>query len=279
MRGSSSAAVDFGSPKPLYLTFAMKSFQKQLAYKFEYFVGILNGLLFIFIFTSLWKAIFAHSAKEAVGTGFDREKIIVYAVYAMIIRISMTMEDNEIGRKVRSGDISMDLIKPVNIFVMNLSECFGQTLFHWVTRVVPILIVSLLFFNAAPPTDPANYLLAAMAWTMGYLILFMINFSVALLAFWFVEVFSFQLMKYGLITLFGGAILPIDFFPDWAQPFIAYIPFQYIYYVPTALFIGHIQGMAAIKLILIQTAWVVLLAVICNFMWRAGKKKLVVQGG
>ena len=242
-------------------------------------MGVLNGLLFIFIFTSLWKSIYAHSAAEAIGTGFDRNKIIVYAVYAMIFRISMTMEDNDIGRKVRSGNISMDLIKPVNVFFMNFAECFGQTLFHWFTRVLPILVVSLLFFDAPPPVNPLNYLLGGVAWIFGYLILFMLNFSVALLAFWFVEIFSFQLMKYGLLTLFGGAILPIDFFPEWAQPAIAFIPFQYIFYVPTALFIGHIEGMAAINLILIQAVWVVLLSTVCYFMWGAGKKKLVVQGG
>lgn len=272
-------AEKFGPLRGLYLTFIMKSFQKQLAYKFEYFVGVLNGLLFIFIFTSLWKAIYRDSAAAALDSDFDEKKMVAYAIYAMLIRISMTMEDNEIGRKVRSGAIAIDLIKPVNVFFMNMAENFGQTLFHWFTRAAPILVITLLLFDAPLPADLNNYWLGALAWVFGYLILFMLNFSVSMLAFWFMETFSFQLMKYGLLTLFGGAILPIDFFPEWLQPAILFIPFQYIFYVPTALFIGHIGGADAMKMIALQGVWVAILGFACYRMWRAGVKKLVVQGG
>jgi ABC-2 type transport system permease protein len=235
--------------------------------------------LFIFIFTSLWAAIYAQSGDAGIASGFDGKKIITYAVYAMLIRISMTMEDGDIGRKVRSGAISMDLIKPVNFFGMSIAESMGQTLFHWFTRVIPILILVMVMFDAPLPTNPLNYLLMAIAWIAGYLIMFLLNFTVSLLSFWFTETFSFQLMKFGLLTLFGGAILPIDFFPDWAQPLIALIPFQYIFYAPTAVFIGHLQGAAAFHIMLLQWVWVALLGLTAFILWRAGQRKLVFQGG
>lgn len=270
--------LEFGPIRPVYLNFAIKSFQRQLAYKFEYFVAVLNGLLFIFIFTSLWRAIYRNS-EAAASTPFDEAGIITYAVFAMLFRISMTMEDMGVAQKVRTGGISMDLIKPVNYSLMLLSEAVGHTMFHWFSRVLPILLVCLLMFDVAMPREAANYGLAAVAWILGYAILFLINFAFALLAFWFLETFSFQLMKFGLFTLFSGGIVPIDFFPDWARPIIDLIPFQYILYVPTSFFIGHIKGEEALRLLLAQGAWVAILLASCHMMWRSASRKLIVQGG
>lgn len=262
----------------LYLKFAMKSFQKQLAYKFEYFVGVLNGFLFIFIFTSLWQAIYT-SSQAAAGSGFDINSIIAYAIFAMIIRISMSMDDMSTIGKVRSGAIALDLIKPMNYFLMMLSEAIGQSMFHWFTRVVPILAICLLVFDVSMPATAVNYALFIAAWGFGYFIMFMVNFLFGLIAFWTIETFSFQLMKYGLYTLFAGGIVPIDFFPDWARPVADILPFKYVLYVPTSLFIGHIGGSAALKLLAIQVLWVGGLGFLCWTMWAAAQRKLVVQGG
>lgn len=273
-----SVMDQFGPMRPLYLNYAMKTFQKQLAYKFEYFVGVFNGLLFIFIFTSVWTNIFSDPALSQ-STPFTSSSIVSYAVFAMIIRISMTVNENEIAGKVRTGAIAMDLIKPVNYTFLMFADSIGQSMFHWITRVIPILLICLLAFDVALPRDMINYPLMIVSWTFGYLIMFYMDFAFALLAFWFVETFSFQLMKYGLLTLLAGGILPIDFFPAWARPIIAFLPFQYIIYAPTSLFIGHIKGEAALRMLAVQGVWVLLLAGICHWMWNTAQKKLILQGG
>jgi ABC-2 type transport system permease protein len=276
---SAPIAHPFAGPaKPVYLNFALKTFQSQAAYKFEYFVGVFNGLLYVFIFTSLWSAIYSGLASGA-DTPFTRAGIITYAIFAMVCRISMTMEDTEISSRIRSGDIAMDMTKPVNFFLMNLSQGAGVTMFHWFTRVIPILIVCFFAFDLTIPLSPARMAAAVCAWVMGYLILFMLNFVFALLAFWFVETFSFQLTKYALINLFSGAIIPVDFFPAWMRPFMEMLPFQYIFYTPTAVFTGHLAWAETIRLMSLQAVWIVILGLACNVMWRSARRKLVVQGG
>ncbi|MDH5678666.1 MAG: ABC-2 family transporter protein [Nitrospinota bacterium] len=262
----------------LYIKFAFKAFQRQLAYKFEYFVGVVNGLIFIFIFTSLWKNIFSNSqATESVG--FTTSGIVSYAVFAMIIRISMSQDDLGVMGKIRTGAIAMDMIKPFNFFGVTLAENVGGTMFHWFTRAAPILAVCLIFFDVSLPRHPVNYLLLAVTWILGYLIYFMVNWLFAMLAFWVIETFSFQLMKYGMFTLFSGGIIPLDFFPDFIRPAVAYIPFMYILYVPTASFIGHISPAEALGFIAFQGVWVATLGLASVVVWRAAQKKLIIQGG
>ena len=262
----------------LYLKFAFKAFQRQLAYKFEYFVGVINGLLFIFIFTSLWKNIF-DTSKGAADTTFTREGIVSYAVFAMIIRVSMSQDDLGVMGKIRTGAIAMDMIKPFNYFGVTLAENFGGTLFHWFTRAAPILVVCLIFFDISLPRHPINYLLLAVTWILGYLIYFMVNWLFAMIAFWVIETFSFQLMKYGMFTLFSGGIIPLDFFPDFIRPVASYIPFMYVLYVPTAAFTGHIGPAQAAGFILFQGLWVAALGVACALVWKRAQTKLIVQGG
>lgn len=263
----------------IYVKFALKSFQKELAYRIELFIGILNGLLYIFIFTSLWKTIYSSPISASLESTFNRYTIISYAVCAMIIKISFTMDDELTVQRVRTGDISFFLIKPFNYFFMNFSECIGQSFFHFFARGIPLFILSILFFNIELSADLQNYLLFFPSALLGYSIMFIINFITGLLSFWFIEVFSFQLMKYGMFTLFAGGILPVDFFPDIMQPFISILPFKYTLYVPTAIFIGHFSNSQVYSLIWIQLLWFIVLYVVCMFMWKAAEKKLVIQGG
>lgn len=263
----------------VYLKFASNSFQKEFAYRIEFFMGILNGLLFIFIFTSLWKVIYSNPASAALGPSFDINSIISYAVFAMIAKISFTMDDELTIQRVRTGDISLLLIKPFNYFFMNLSECVGQSFFHFIARGVPLIILSILVFHVELPTDIETCFLYMISAVLGYAIMFSMNFIVGLLSFWFIEVFSFQLMKYGMFILFSGGMLPIDFFPDFMQPMINFLPFKYILYVPTSILIGHFPESQIFSQILLQATWCIALYLLSLIMWKAAEKKLVIQGG
>lgn len=262
----------------LFGKFASVSFQKQITYRFDYFMGILNGFLYVFIFTSLWTALFSQFP-EGEHSGFSLSGIITYAVLAMVVRISFSMDDTVIYKKVQDGSVAIDMIRPVSIFYMYLAECAGYSLFHMFARAMPILVVSTLIFDVSIPFHPLQLVLFGVSAILGYLILFMINYLVGLLAFWFIEVFPFQLFKYGLITLLSGGVIPIDFFPEAVKPLIMLLPFQYILYIPTVILMGHLSGGPVLMMIAAQFAWVLILSAICKAAWGAGRNKLLIQGG
>lgn len=262
-----------------YIKFIAKSFQKQIAYKVEYFVGLVNGFLYVFVFTSLWNAIYSFSNQKQLQTSFTKSSIISYAVFAMVIKISFTMDDQITTRKIRTGNLVTDLIKPINYFYLTLSECIGQTLFHAFARGLPVLVLSLIVFDIKMPGEVSNYILLIVSCLMGYFILFMINYLIGLLAFWFVETFSFQLMKYGLYALFSGGIIPIDFFPAEVQPVMNFLPFKYILYIPTCLFLGRFDNKTICVSMLGQAVWVIFLLILSKIAWDKAMKKLIIHGG
>ncbi len=265
------------NPK-LFFKFVSVSFQKQVTYRFDCFVGIVNGFLYVFIFTSLWKALYSQF-DTTVHKGYTLTSIVTYAVLVMAVKISFTMDDSIIYRKVMDGSIAMELVRPTSFFFMNLAENVGHSLFHIMARTFPIVIMSVLFFDITIPFEVSRFLVFFLSCIAGYILVSMTNFIAGLLAFWFIEIFPFMLFKYALFTFFAGGIVPIDFFPDFLKPLVNLLPFQYMLYFPTTILIGKASLSDAQSIIMAQLMWIVIMGLICTFMWNAGKKKLIIQGG
>jgi len=262
----------------LFFKYVSISFQRQVTYRFDCFVGILNGFLYVFIFTSLWKALYSQFDTRE-HNGFSLQAIIAYAVMAMAIRISFSMDDSIVYKKVQDGSIATDIIKPVSFFFMNLAENIGHSLFHILARTFPIVVISIFMYNISISVKPSRLLLFFFSALFGYLLLSMLNFIVGLFAFWFIEIFPFMLFKYALFTFFSGGIVPIDFFPESLKPLLNFLPFQHILYSPTIILIGKVYMTEVPRILITQLVWVVVMGIICHFMWYTGKKKLVIQGG
>ncbi|MCL6616911.1 MAG: ABC-2 family transporter protein, partial [Anoxybacillus ayderensis] len=82
-----------------------------------------------------------------------------------------------------------------------------------------------------------------------------------------------------VIDLFSGLILPISFYPEWAQHVMHYLPFQAISYIPSMIFTESFTGDAVIKGMMFQAVWCVVLIVPIYVLWKAAKRKLIIQGG
>lgn len=265
------------NPK-LFLKFVSISFQKQVTYRFDCFVGIINGFLYVFIFTSLWKALYSQF-NTTVHNGYTLTAITTYAVMIMAVRISFTMDDSIIYRKVMDGSISMELIRPTSFFFMNLAENVGHSLFHIMARTFPILIISISIYDISIPYEPVRFSVFIFSFVAGYILISMLNFITGLLAFWFIEIFPFMLFKYALFMFFSGGIVPIDFFPEFLKPVVNILPFQYMLYIPTTILIGRVPLTEVLPIMATQLLWILIMGVICVLMWNCGKKKLVIQGG
>jgi viologen exporter family transport system permease protein len=85
--------------------------------------------------------------------------------------------------------------------------------------------------------------------------------------------------KYFLLELFSGLLIPISFFPHVFQTALAFMPFQYISYIPVLLYLGKISGMAIIKALAIQLFWVAAMIALGHGLWRWSSRRITIQGG
>src|SRR5690606_8969683 len=127
-----------------YLKFVSMAFQRSLAYRVEYYTGILNAFLYIFIFTSVWKALIPEGTTRS---GLSQNDMIGYAVLATLLKVSFGRNDSLLSSRVRTGEIAVDLMKPFNFPLMVFCDTVGVSLFQLFARAIPLLVFCLFIFD------------------------------------------------------------------------------------------------------------------------------------
>jgi len=111
------------------------------------------------------------------------------------------------------------------------------------------------------------------------LIQFLFCFTLAMIAFWILDIGSVTFIVYSIEFLLGGHIFPIDAFPAWLQIICLHLPFAYQYYFPAAILIGHVDGPAMVTGFLWQGAWIGFFFVLSGVLWKKGLGQYTAVGG
>jgi len=260
----------------VYLEFAKKSFQNNIVYRMDYFAGVINALVMIFVNISIWKAIYE---EEESLEGVQFKIVATYIVLSFLMQVVYTMDEYFIEGKVRSGLISSDLMKPINFRLYVFSYNVGTTIFRLLMQLMPALLVSIFLFKLLPPFSTEMFIFFMVSSVLGYLVLYNLNFIVWASSFWFYWTFSLVTIKDAAVMIFSGALIPLWFMPQWLIDFIKLTPFDSIFYTPIRIYLGQIPQEEIWTSMLRQVVWVVLLFGIGQLMWKAAAKKMVVQGG
>jgi len=85
-----------------------------------------------------------------------------------------------------------------------------------------------------------------------------------------------------LRDLCAGALVPLTLFPDFIQKILFFLPFQFVAYVPTRVFIGSYE-LAGISLSVpcvvgMQAVAVVVMFLVYKLLWYLGIKKFTGVG-
>jgi ABC-2 type transport system permease protein len=260
-----------------YLKFISKSFQRSIAYKLEYYTGLANAFLYIFIFTSVWKTV-SHESPGALGD-WTGDQLVEYAILSTLIKVSFGRNEYGLTSKIKSGDIAYDLLKPYNMVLMYISDSLGVSLFQLMARAIPLLIFSFLFFGIVPNITFLQIIKFIPVYLLSFGIFLSFGFLISSLAFFFTEVFSFMILYSAMVTLMSGSVIPINLFPEFAIEFISWTPFPYLYYYPTAVVINSPIPFSYIELILRYILELIGIGSFALFVYKKGVRKVEFAGG
>jgi len=268
----------------VYWEFVKIAFRARLAYRAEVGLLLVGRVLALFVQVAIWRALLGAegNADSTMGSITLRE-MVTYVIVSRCISVFVSLFAGysplwRMGDKIRTGEIAMDLTKPVSLRDNLFWETVGNNLFEVVFGVLPVLLLGALVFGMDVPS--ATYLLLfAVAAINGLLIYFMISYVVGLLAFWYLEIWHFERLLNDLVTVFSGALIPLWFFPSFLITVSQWLPFRLIYYAPISIYLQKEPLSAVGLLVLQQFLWLGLLLLLERGMWKRGVEKLVVQGG
>ncbi|WP_203641031.1 ABC transporter permease [Levilactobacillus andaensis] len=254
---------------PAYLR---AQFKRQSYYRFNTVMAVGGAFLAAMVQYFIWRSV-AHTSASSV------EQISTYAIVATAyaLLIPTTTVANRIGNQVLKGTISYQLLRPTSFFSLNLWTQLGTTLFLFLTTAVPLSIAyGWLFHVRLMLNSPVAVLSVLLSAALGYLIAYQMGFLVGLIAFQTVNIGGFISLYEGIMTFFGGTILPINIYPQILQHIVAVTPFYAIQYVPLRGLTTN--GVRPLDL-LIQAGWVLVLAPVIGWFFRINIQKIDVAGG
>ncbi len=248
-----------------------------LAYRFDVITTLVTNVILLVGTVFLWR-----TAYRDLGTvaAVNESQMITYAVLAVALRSFFTCNvESTLNDRIREGNIAMDLIKPVHLIGLWLSEDIGSACSAVTLRTVPILLVSCLFFTIPAPADLPSFLLFLPAVLLSYALLWMLSVLTGLMTFWTMELGGLQNVKGVLVDILSGALVPMWFFPGWFQNIAKLLPFQHIYQTPLAIYIGRISPGNALDAIGLQVVWSLILILATRGLWMQACRRTMVQGG
>jgi ABC-2 type transport system permease protein len=98
---------------------------------------------------------------------------------------------------------------------------------------------------------------------------FMLTFC-EMIAFWADNTWTLGVMLRFLISFFGGAFLPLAFFPQWAQEILHFLPFASMISVPVQLLLGKLSWDHYFQSLMTLLFWLPLLFLAVKQLWQKG---------
>ena len=258
-----------------YIEFAKKAVSREATYRFDVFTSIGSFVVRVYLLRMVWTALYAHNAAPR---DLPLHTIITYSTVALLMGLVLDIDQTRILHdKLNDGSIATDFMKPINVPLYFFSDGTGEVIFH-AFLIVPALLLSLLFVHIDVPAPPV---LAAfgLSFLLGYFVGFFINFILNCVAFWTLEVHAVQLILTWVTDLLGGGIVPLVLFPAALQTVIFWLPFAAMFSTPLLIYVGQIPPERYAAALGLQFGWLVLLAGAATIIWRAGARRVVVQGG
>ena len=115
---------------------------------------------------------------------------------------------------------------------------------------------------------------------LAFLISFSIDYFIGLMGFYSESVWGLSTTKEIIITVFSGALIPLQFFPEAMQKVLFWLPFQAIYHTPLMMLTKPDQGLSIfLPMMAVQLTWAVGLFLAARLFYNQAIKVLRIAGG
>jgi ABC-2 type transport system permease protein len=258
-----------------YIQFAQKAMAREATYRFDVFTTIASVLVRVYLLRMVWVALYL---RNAAPSELPLHAIITYSTVALLMGLVMDIDQTRtLHDNLHSGTIATDFMKPIIVPLYFFSDGTGEVLFHAIL-IIPSLLFSLLIVQIDVP-GPMVLAAFALSCFLGYMVGFFVNFILNCIAFWTLEIHAARLIVTWVSDLFGGAIIPLVIFPAALQKVAFALPFAAMFSTPLLIYVGQIKPERYAAALGLQVFWLVVLGLAATVIWRAGAKRVVVQGG
>jgi ABC-2 type transport system permease protein len=231
------------------------------------------GLIRLMIFDAFFR-----SSMVAQPMSFEQTVDYLWLTQALLLLLPMRL-DAEIQQMIRTGAVAYELARPIDLYWFWFSRTVGSRTAPMLLRAAPLYAVAILFFGLKPPASLAAAggfaLSVGAAGILGCALATLM--SITLL--WTISGDGISRLLSMLAYVFSGSVVPLPFYPLWAQRILDLLPFRGLMDTPFRLYSGHIPPQELPFAVGHQLAWALGLILLGRWLLGRGARRMVVQGG
>jgi ABC-2 type transport system permease protein len=246
-----------------------------IQYRASGVIWMIGSVLEPVIFLVVW-SVAARSSGGSVG-GMDPHDFAAYYMLVLVVNHLTFSWITEIFQyRIQYGVLSFQLLRPLHPIHQDIADNLAYKLVNLIV-IGPALIVCWLLFD---PRFPVAWSLpyAVLALPMGFAARFLLDWSVAMVAFWTTRIMAVNRIYYAILWFASGRVAPIALLPGVLRPLAHALPFYYALAFPVELALGRLTPAEIWRGFVMQAVWVGLGAVIITTVWRAALRRFTAVG-
>ena len=257
-----------------YAVITRVSLSNAIAYRASTLSRFCFYTLFIYVFMSLWRAIY----QEGSVHGYGYAQIVWYLIMTEFIAFAGgTNIYSSMNDEVKSGSIAYQIGRPTHYVFYQFANSMGQVLLNIVSFGVLAAVLGFAFVGPLTTFRLAGLPPLVLSVSLGILLNFFLLMLIGLSSFVLEDNFALFLI-YQKATFMLGMFLPVEFLPHWLQPVARNLPFSYIHWAPARIFVNYSPEIA-LELIPRQLLWMFCAVAATLICYRLCARRLQVNGG
>lgn len=233
-------------------------------------MNIASSVITITVQFFLWKMILASNNEQYLFA-----EMFSYILYAQVITYFYpTNLGEQLSQMINSGDISYALLKPISLIKQLVYENFGISVYKLLFISSPVLLAGWIVSEGNLYVYDIG--LFFVSFLLSYILYICIDVLFGILQFYTHSSWGVKSLKYAIITLFSGKLLPLSFYPEWCQNIFSYLPFRFLYDYPLEVIVGK---NSFTEFLFIELLWVIILLLFMGFVYKISIRHLIIFGG
>lgn len=262
-----------------YFNSFLITIKDNMSFRADFIIQLLTGFLYNFANVAIIYKIMMFNRGTIVETTFNSSLNYIILSSAISAAFFFSVPPGEITQKIVTGDIVREILYPYSYLLALLAQCLGRFFTILLTRVVPSVVVLSVIFRSDWDIEWHRALLMFITLLIGYCAYFLFSTLIDLISFWRQETYYFHFMKEGLFLILSGSTIPMWFYPKWLLSIASYTPFKWMIYAPVAFVLNEITTSSMLEIAIMSFGWMMILGLICRYVWKKGVEKVTVFGG
>lgn len=263
------------APHPVWWEMIRVSARRVQIYRTSMVFWLIRSMLQLFLIRIVWSAVYGD---RDVVDGIAGDTLLVYlTISAVQVYILPDIIAFEVEERIETGRVATDLIRPFGFMRQMLAIQLGSTL--GIAPVLILVVPAAMLVGSLELPSLVNSVVYVASFALAYVVSSLTWLLVGLGGFWLINIGGLRALLSVASGFLSGALIPVWFMPDALRIVVQLLPFQAMTFLPASIFAGQVTGRAMIGPLLVQVAWIGILAWAIARVWVRAQRKLVIQGG